>query len=164
MYEHLAGKYGVAKARQFTVPGNPLDQAGAKVGLTFNPARRIIRTRDSHRLVEWCKDTAPEKEDSLMDDIFKAYFTDAKDLSKREELVDCAKRSGLDASDASAMLSSTRYVKEVDAKAQSWSQQGVSGVPFFIIHPPGGGTPTAFSGAQPPEVIAEVLAEQVESQ
>ena len=37
MYEHLAKKYGVAKAVQFTAPNNPLTAAGSKVGITFNP-------------------------------------------------------------------------------------------------------------------------------
>ena len=38
---------------------------------------------------------------------------------------------------------------------------GVSGVPFFVITNPNDpcSRPVAFSGAQPPEVIAEVLQE-----
>jgi len=161
MYEHLAGKYGVAKARLFTQPNNPLDQAGSKVGLTFNPARRIIRTRDSHRLVEWCKEVAPDKEDALMNAIFKAYFTDAKDVSLHVELLACATACGLDAPACNKMLQSDRHMREVDAKANSWSRQGVSGVPFFVVHPPSGAQPVAFSGAQPPELMAEVLMEQL---
>jgi predicted DsbA family dithiol-disulfide isomerase len=161
MYEHLAGKYGVDKARQFTQPNNPLDKAGAKVGLTFNPARRIIRTRDSHRLVEWCKEVAPESEDALMNVEFNAYFTEAKDLSRHAELLECASACGLDAAACKEMLESDRYTREVDAKAKSWSRQGVSGVPFFIIHPTSGAQPVAFSGAQPPELMAEILTEQM---
>ena len=89
MYTHLAHKYGEAKARQFTSPGNPLDLAAEKVGITFNKARRIIRTAQSHRLVEWCKEKHRDKEDALMEALFKAYFEDAKDLSKDAELVAC---------------------------------------------------------------------------
>lgn len=161
MYEHLAAKYGVAKARAFTQPNNPLDQAGSKVGLTFNPARRIIRTRDSHRLVEWCKEMAPAKEDALMNAIFHAYFTEAKDVSLHAELLACATTCGLDTSACKAMLECDQYASEVDAKAKSWSRQGVSGVPFFIVHPPNGAQPVAFSGAQPTGLMAEILTENV---
>ena len=163
IYEHLAHKYGAARAAQFTKPGNPLDQAGGKVGITFNTARRIIRTEASHRLVEWCKATCPNKEDALMDSLFKAYFCDAKDLSKYPELLKCAVEAGLDAEAAKAMLDSPQYRSEVVQKAMGWSRQGVSGVPFFVIHTASGnGQPVAFSGAPPPEVIAEVLREQAE--
>ena len=161
MYEHLAHKYGPQKAALFTKPNNPLDVAGSKVGITFNPARRIIRTADSHRLVEWCKETAPHKEDALMDTIFKAYFSDAKDLAKHAELVACATAIGLDGTECASMLSSSRYVAEVNTKAKGWSSQGVNGVPFFVVHSNDPSRqPVAFSGAQPSELIAEVLTDQ----
>ena len=71
--------------------------------------------------------------------------------------------AGLDAEAAKAMLDSPQYRSEVVQKAMGWSRQGVSGVPFFAIHTASGnGQPVAFSGAQPPEVIAEVLREQAE--
>ena len=163
MYEHLAKKYGRSKAEQFTAPDNPLTRAGSKVGITFNPSRRIIRTEASHRLVEFCKEVAPDKEDMLMEEMFKAYFEQGKDLSKHEELLACATASGLDSSSVLEMLESERFRREVSTKARSWSQQGVSGVPFFVIYPKSGdGQPVAFSGAQPPEVIENVLREQIE--
>ena len=96
-----------------------------------------------------------------MDALFKAYFTDAKDLSKYSELVSCAVESGLEGASAMQMLDSERFRSEVTEKATSWSWRGVNGVPFFVIHTAGGaGQPVAFSGAQPPELIAEVLREQ----
>ena len=156
MYEHLAKKYGVAKAQQFTAPNNPLTSAGSKVGIDFNPSRRIIRTEASHRLVEYCKEVAPDKEDALMENMFNAYFVQGKDLSKHDELTACASSTGLDANDCASMLESSRFRQEVSSKARSWSQQGVSGVPFFVIYPASNsGQPVGFSGAQPPEVLRE---------
>ena len=161
LLEHLKAKYGPAAVARFDAPDNPLDRAAGKVGIAFNKRRRIIRTGDSHRLVEWCRATAPTKVDPLMELMFKAYFEDAKDLSQRSELVACADACGLDGAAAGALLESAEYQREVDAKATSWSRQGVTGVPFFVIHPASGsGAPVAFSGAQPSEVIAEVLTEQ----
>ena len=158
---HLTAKYGPAAVARFSSPDNPLDRAASKVGITFNKQRRVIRTADSHRLVEWTKATHPEREDALMETMFKAYFEDAKDLSKRSELVACAEASGLPAADAEALLASDEYVQQVNTKARGWSRQGVSGVPFFVIYPASGdGQPVGFSGAQPSEMIAEVLKEQ----
>ena len=96
-----------------------------------------------------------------MNVIFNSYFTEAKDVSKIDELVECATTCGLDGAACKEMLESERYTREVDAKAKSWSRQGVSGVPFFVVHPPSGAQPVAFSGAQPPEMMAEVLTEQM---
>ena len=163
MYEHLADKYGEQKARIFTSPNNPLDKAGAKCGVTFNAARRIIRTADSHRLVEWCKEVAPSKEDALMEKLFEAYFTHAKDLSKHSELAACAAACGLDSSAATTMLAGELFEQVVQQKAKGWSRQGVSGVPYFVINTASGkGKAVAFSGAQPSELIAQVLSEQAE--
>ena len=53
---------------------------------------------------------------------------------------------------AGKALHSDAFQREVDAKATGWSRQGVSGVPFFVVHPASGnGQPVAFSGAQPSE-------------
>ena len=99
-----------------------------------------------------------------MEALFKAYFEDAKDLSKDAELVACAASVGLEADAATAMLKSSAYRSEVVQKAMMWTQRRVSGVPFFIVHPPPGANakPVAFSGAQPTELIAEVLQEQID--
>ena len=96
LMEHLVKKYGQAAVARFSSPDNPLDKAASKVGISFNKQRRVIRTADSHRLVEWCKATAPQRQDGLIEALFKAYFEDGKDLSQRAELVACADASGLD--------------------------------------------------------------------
>mmetsp|Transcript_28444 Transcript_28444/g.62273 ORF Transcript_28444/g.62273 Transcript_28444/m.62273 type:complete len:96 (+) Transcript_28444:389-676(+) len=92
--------------------------------------------------------------------MFKAYFEDAKDLSRHGALVECATSAGLDGNAASAMLASDEFREHVLSKARSWSRQGVSGVPHFVVSSAKGGRPVAFSGAQPAQVIAEVLEEQ----
>jgi len=104
LLEHLKAKYGPAAVARFDAPDNPLDRAASQIGITFNKQRRIIRTGDSHRLVEWCKARAPQKLDPLMEELFKAYFTDAKDLSQRAELVASSERKMDSAAHASARM------------------------------------------------------------
>jgi len=159
--EHLAAKYGEAMAKKFTSPGNPLDVAGRGVGILFNPSRRFINTASAHRLMEHVNATQPDKGDSLMEAMFHAYFEEAKDLSKLEELVNVAAQVGLDREFVEAMISSAANLDAAVSRSvrDSQSRLKVRGVPFFLIEPLDGGRPIAFSGAQPPDVIAEQLLE-----
>lgn len=164
--EHLLHKYGPAAVERYGRPGNPLDVAGLKVGIHFNPARRVIRTLDAHRVCEWAKSSAPDVADTLMERMFHAYFEGGKDLSKHAELLAVvAECPGLDRSACAALLAGAELSAETSFKGRSWSQRGVSGVPYFIVarkNAAPGERPTAFSGAQPPEVIAELLEQLTE--
>ena len=154
--EHIKNKYGPKVAEDFMRPDNHLSVAGSKVGISFNNSRRIIRTRDSHRLVEFVKREVPAKEDELMERMFKAYFQDAADLSQRDQLLQVTEACGIDTARASRMLDSDEFVQDVDSKVSNWSRKGVSGVPFFIFPPESeGARPVSFSGAQPPDVMEE---------
>jgi len=157
LVEHLMQKYGPEIVERFGKPDNPLNTAGHKVGISFNTDRRIIRTADSHRLVEWCKETAPDKQDALMEAMFASYFEQASDLSKHAQLVQCAQEAGLDERAAAEMLRGEQYREEVASKAAEWCKKGVSGVPFFIIPSATGGRAVSFSGAHPVESLAKAL-------
>ena len=84
---HLMNKYGPAAVERYGKPGNPLEVAGLKVGIHFNPERRIIPTLDAHRVCEWVKHNNPEEADSFMEHMFHAYFEAGKDLSKHDNLL-----------------------------------------------------------------------------
>lgn len=158
--EHLAAKYGRAAVARFSAPGNPLDVAGEKVGIKFSRSRRFVNTLNGHRLMEWCNRTNPDKSNSLMEQIFHAYFEEGKDVSKTDELVSIAGSVGLDPAAVGAMLATDEFKQDVfQYDRQVKTQLRVSGVPYFIVESNTGARPTAFSGAQPPEVIAEVLLE-----
>jgi len=160
LMEHLEIKYGKQAVARFTSPGNPLDVAGEKVGIRFNKTRRFVNTLNGHRLVEWCNSVAPDKADILMETLFRLYFEEGIDVSKQEELVAIAQQVGLDANVAQSVLNSDKYKHEViELDLVSKSRYRVSGVPFFVIESNSGGRPTTFSGAQPPDIITEILAE-----
>lgn len=157
---YLRAKYGEQVVARFDRSDNPLDAAGYKVGISFNKSRRIINSMDCHQLMEWCYANCPEKADSLMESMFHAYFEEAKDLSNRDVLSSITSKIGLDAEAIKQVLNSNLYrVNVLNAERTAKDQLRVSGVPFFIVEPHNGGRPTAFSGAQPAEVIAEVLEE-----
>eukprot|EP00929_Paragymnodinium_shiwhaense_P013442 TRINITY_DN121295_c0_g1_i1.p1 TRINITY_DN121295_c0_g1~~TRINITY_DN121295_c0_g1_i1.p1 ORF type:complete len:174 (-),score=35.67 TRINITY_DN121295_c0_g1_i1:152-673(-) len=165
--EHLLKKYGKQAVETFSKPGNPLDEAGGNVGITFNKQRRIIPTVEVHCVVEWAKEVGGTTAvDELMETLFNDYFEKGTDVSKRDALVSCVERvpslrgkgeevrAFLDSSDG------RRLASETAQKAASWSSRGVSGVPFFVLEPQdaqGSVRPIAFSGAQPSDVIAQQL-------
>jgi len=157
--EHLKGKYGEAAVAQFSAPGNPLDVAGEKVGITFDQSRRVIRTTACHQVMEFLK-TKEDKahlQDAFMDKMFYAYFTEAKDLSDANELLQVAQDAGLDRAECEGVISSDQFVDVIARKDGGFKRGGVSGVPFFIL----GGY--KFSGAQPKETFLEILEEMQEA-
>jgi predicted DsbA family dithiol-disulfide isomerase len=163
LVEYLSKKYGEQVVKSFSAPGNPLDRAGAAVGITFNKTRRVINTSDGHRLMEYCYRTTPEKGDALMEQLFLAYFVHGKDLSKHSELV-CAAGAveGINVEEVSSMLLSPISHAEqavMNEYEQQKNSMRVNGVPYFVIQSEALTRPIVFSGAQPAEIIAESLEE-----
>ena len=125
--------------------------AGRRAGIQFDSSRRFINTVSAHRLMEHVNTTSPELADGLMEAMFHAYFEQAKDLSKPEELMAVARLAGVDEAGAQEVVAAGSSVlrDEVMASVQdSQRRLRVSGVPFFVIEPLDGGRPMGFSGAQ----------------
>ncbi|KAH9140470.1 hypothetical protein AeRB84_015306 [Aphanomyces euteiches] len=74
---------------------------------------RIYNTLDAHRLLHWAglKDLALQKK--LKTALLEAYFTDRKDPSQKNVLLEAAKTAGLDLEGAQRVLDSDLYAKEV---------------------------------------------------
>jgi predicted DsbA family dithiol-disulfide isomerase len=131
-------------------------KAGSGEGVAFNYDRvsRTPNTLDSHRIV-WL---AGERgiQDAVVEALFKAYFTDGRDLSDRATLAAIAVEAGLDAKEVDELLSGDAgrdAVRDGERKAR---RLGVTGVPFVVIN-----DTVALSGAQAPETFRKALAEIV---
>lgn len=172
LQEYLMSKYGRAAIERFSAPDNPLDMAGRKVGIQFNKRRRVINTIDAHRAMEWCKENRPELADTLMEKLFFAYFTEAKDLCNMGTLLEVCESADLDRAALEAVLRTglellmvnksvlsnislpcrycfytDKYKDIVLHKDGHMKDMRISGVPFFFIFNHNG-RPTTFSGAQ----------------
>jgi len=167
LIEYLGKKYGPQVAERAVHPDGHLNQAGRKVGIDFNPNRLIIPTMSPHRVVEWCKKEQPEKVDSLMESLFKAYFEEGKTIHLSEQLLECIDKAGLSAySDKIiTMLGTDEYKGEITSTDRfAKNQLRASGVPFFIIEKEDvDESPIAFSGAQPSEVIQDAISKILQS-
>ena len=66
--------------------------------------------------------------------LFAAHFTNNRDISDINVLADIAAETGLDRSEALAVLEGQFFAKEVRAAEQHWQQQGIQSVPAIIFN------------------------------
>ncbi len=129
-----------------------VSRAAADEGLAFNTDKmaRTPYTFDSHRIIWLAGERSVQ--DAVVEALFKAYFTDGRDLSDRATLAEVAVEGDLDAKEVNDLLAGDRGEAEVREWEQKGQRLGVSGVPFFVIN-----GKVALSGAQPPEMFRAAI-------
>jgi len=149
--EHLAHKYG-STPEEMRQNQNAIRDRGAAVGFTFNMDKRsrIVNTFDAHRLLHWAALQGSQVE--LKQALLAAYFTEGRDVSARDVLVDVAKSVGLDATEARHVLDEGRYAQDVRAQEQFYQSQGIRAVPSVIVN-----DRYLIQGGQPAEVFEQTL-------
>lgn len=150
--EHLQRKYGGGPA-QFDQVHDMLRQRGAALGFDFSPARtRIVNTRDAHRLLHWAGLKADGSQQRLKAALLQAYFSEGRDVSRREELLAVATAVGLDANAVREVLESGQFADDVAAAEQQIQAQGIHSVPAIVFE-----QQHLVQGGQPVEVFENVL-------
>ncbi|MFT3896704.1 MAG: DsbA family oxidoreductase [Thermomonas sp.] len=151
--ENLKRKYGMDDA-QLAVNQERIRQRGAELGFTFdfNARSRTWNTFDAHRLLHWAEGEG--RQPALKRALLVANFSEGRNISDRDTLVDIAAGVGLDAERARAILDSGEFAEEVRIAEQFFVQAGISGVPAIIIE-----RKHLISGGQPPEVFERALRE-----
>jgi predicted DsbA family dithiol-disulfide isomerase len=140
----------------------------AREGLEFNHDRmlRTPNTLLSHRVI-WLADQlgGPALQDSVVEALFRAYFTEGQDIGDRATLLAIGTAAGLGADRLRAMLDGDgdddggAGAAEV-ARHLRWAQQaGLDGVPSVIVD-----DTLVFSGAQRTEIVAQVLRDMAAAQ
>jgi predicted DsbA family dithiol-disulfide isomerase len=148
--ERLADKYGMT-AQQAGDAQQQMEQRAAQDGLEFRmDGLRSGNTRDAHRLLHLAKAHGVQAE--LAERLHRAYFTEQASIFDHSSLTELAVEAGLDRDDVTRVLASQEYGDAVDTDEEMARALGANGVPLFIIDRRYG-----ISGAQPPEVIEQVL-------
>jgi predicted DsbA family dithiol-disulfide isomerase len=149
--EHIAQKYG-ATSEQLARNQEGIRARGAELGFTFamDKRSRIYNTFDAHRLLHWAE--IEGRQLALKKALFAAYFTEGRNPSDREVLIDVATQAGLDPIDAREVLESGRYAEEVREREQFYQRQGIHAVPSVIVN-----DRYLIQGGQPPEVFEQAL-------
>jgi predicted DsbA family dithiol-disulfide isomerase len=125
---------------------------GKSLGIEFN-YHKVLMTPNSlagHRLLWWAEQQ--NHQDRLAEALFRAYFTEGRDVGRHDVLVEIAAEVGLPQADARTFLDSEAGKKEVDEEALRGLKLGLQGVPFFVVN-----DVPALSGAQMPQTFLEVF-------
>jgi predicted DsbA family dithiol-disulfide isomerase len=149
--EHIAKKYG-STPEQMAASREGIRARGAELGFTFNMEKRgrIYNTFDAHRLLHWAELEGRQVE--LKRALFEAYFTDGRNPSDHEVLIDVATKVGLDAQQAREILASDRYAADVRQREQLFGQLGIRAVPSVIVN-----DKYLIQGGQPVAVFEQAL-------
>jgi protein disulfide-isomerase len=150
VYDYLAKRKG--QTRDWSVKMHEQVANTAKQeGLEYNFEKSIIaNSYDAHRLIHLAKKY--KLGDQAEETIFKAYFTEGKDIANKTTLIAIGKEIGLKEEEINEVLNSDKYGAEVRADIEEAQNIGVRGVPFFVMD-----RAYAVSGAQPVEVFTETL-------
>lgn len=125
------------------------------IAFAFEEIRRSPNTLDCHRLIRWARRDGLQ--DAVVERLFKAYFLESADLTRRETLVEIAGACGMDAALVSELLSGDADLAETRAEIETAQRIGVTGVPCFIID-----GKYAVMGAESPQALAGAIRKAAE--
>jgi predicted DsbA family dithiol-disulfide isomerase len=152
---HLAQKYGmsVEQAREMH---ERMTQTAAGEGLDFRfDKARSGNTFDAHRIVHLAKQHGLQ--DEMNERLLAAHFTDGELVSDHATLSRLALEAGLPEDEVAATLATDRFADDVRADETTARTLGINAVPTFVVD-----RRIGVSGAQPPEVLGELLARGLE--
>jgi predicted DsbA family dithiol-disulfide isomerase len=122
-----------------------------EVGLEYDFDKAVVANSfDAHRLIQYAKEAG--KGDQAEERLFKAYFTEGKNIASHETLVQLGSEIGLEENEVKEMLAGERFTDEVKHDVYEARQIGVRGVPFFLFN-----GKYAISGAQQTELFVDTL-------
>lgn len=149
--EHIAQKYG-STPEQIERNQEGIRARGAELGFTFDMSKRsrIYNTFDAHRLLHWAETEGRQHE--LKSALFTAYFTEGRNPSDHQVLIDVAQRVGLDPARAREILASDLYADEVRKQSQFFRERGIQAVPSVIVN-----DRYLIQGGQPVAVFEQAL-------
>lgn len=128
--------------------------AAVGLGYKFTEHGLTGNTFNSHRLIAWAESKG--KQDAVVEELFRNYFTEEKFINDPEVLVAAAKKAGIAEAEARAFVEDEgRYAAETRAEFGVGQELKVTGVPFFDIVVDG--KRVGLSGAQPEEKFLDAF-------
>jgi len=133
-----------------------LTAVAASEGIEFH-LERIARTPNTlaaHRLI-WLAQKH-DKQDAIVEALFKAYFVDGVDVGERRNLVTIAVAAGIERTLAEKFLATEDGLNEVLGEERQFKAMGIDGVPGFVVN-----SVFLFSGADEPQSMVEEFREAI---
>lgn len=150
--EYLEAKFG-GKAKAVEIYAR-VEQAARDAGLQidFATIKRMPNTLNAHRLIHWAG--LEGRQTAIVSALMRAYWREGRDIGDAATLVEIAAAAGMDRALTQRLLATDEDAQALKARDIHARQRGVTGVPCFII-----ANQYVVSGAQPPQVWSDVLAE-----
>ena len=147
---YLQQKFGDLSGRQS--PYKQIEEIGDSLGFEFNFSKteRIPNTFNAHRLLWKAKREGLQTE--LSEALFKAYFTDGRDVGSVEVLSDIANEIGMDKEKIKKFLISKEGGQETADEEMSFIEKSIGAVPTYFIN-----NKYIIQGGQEPETFASFL-------
>ena len=127
-----------------------LDERGRKMGVRFGPQPLMSNSRMAMQGGEFAKEH--DRYHAYHEAVFRAFFTDCRDIGDQEVILDLAKGVGIDATALSAAFETGIYMPRLQEASLKAKRNGFSAAPTFVIEGYG-----AVSGAQPIDAFRTIL-------
>lgn len=148
--ERLAKKYGVS-ARDAQTMIDRVAAAASTEGLKLNfDMIRPSNTFDAHRLLRLAQ--TQDRQGAVKERFMHGYFCEGQLMSDPETLIRLSVEAGLGSATVRHVLDGNSYASEVRHDEVLARELDIDSVPFFILNERYG-----VAGAQPPEVLLEVI-------
>lgn len=156
--EHLTEKYGSTVEQQKESKQN-MTNIGKELDLTFDyfDEMRMVNTFEAHVLLEYAIKFGKQTELKMC--LTTAFFSERKDVSKRDILKEALQTVGLNAEEGLAQLDNNEARKEIRSKQSYWKNLGVNSVPTIVFN-----RKSSLTGAQPVDTFKKVLSELITKQ
>ena len=142
----FGGQDGAVKA--YLPVATEAEASGLEINL--DAIKRTPNTLNAHRLIHWAG--IEQKQNAVVDRLFKAYFVDGKDISDTAHLVEIASSIGMDGNIVERLLSSDADAADIQARDADARHKGVQSVPTFLI-----ANQHVVPGAQPTDLWTQVI-------
>jgi predicted DsbA family dithiol-disulfide isomerase len=127
----------------------------AGVALNHDLIRTIPNSLDAHRLIHWAG--LEGRQTPMVSALFRAYWTEGRDIGDADVLADVAAEVGLDRAMMLRLLQGDADRDAIRVRDAHARARGVSGVPTFVI-----ANRHVVQGAQPTAAWLEIIDELVE--
>ncbi|WP_405605041.1 DsbA family oxidoreductase [Polaribacter sp. Asnod1-A03] len=156
--EHISEKYGATLEQQKNSQ-QQMTEIGEELDFKFDyfDEMRMVNTFDAHILLEYAKDF--NKQTELKMCLMTAFFSERKDISKKDILKQALLDVGLNAEEALIKLQNENSRNEIRTKQNYWKNLGVNSVPTIVFN-----KESAITGAQPIATFKQVLSELIKKQ
>lgn len=148
--DYLVKRKGMPRA-QVSAMLAQVTQTARQAGLEYHMDKAImVNSQKAHQLIQFAK--TKQLGDQMEERLFRAFFTEGKNIADLDTLSQLGKDIGLDESELQEAFTDERYRELMQRDIMEAQTLGVTGVPFFVFD-----RKYAVSGAQPPQAFSETL-------